>query len=85
MLSNVYIGLLPLGYVLEYGVAYPVVKTSLTVLFQLLYRLEIRGKKQKPPEKKKGRKKLKTRQKLEYELEMIPALEGHDIGQIFMV
>lgn len=53
MLSNVYIGLLPLGYVLEYGVAYPVVKTSLTVLFQLLYRLEIRGKKQKPPEKKK--------------------------------
>ena len=53
MLSNVYIGLLPLGYVLEYGVAYPVVKTSLTVLFQLLYRLEIRGKKQKPQEKKK--------------------------------
>lgn len=64
MLSNVYIGLLPLGYVLEYGVAYPVVKTSLTVLFQLLYRLEIRGKKQKPPEKKKRKEETQNKTKV---------------------
>lgn len=64
MLSNVYIGLLPLGYVLEYGVAYPVVKTSLTVLFQLLYRLEIRGKKQKPPEKKKKKEETQNKTKV---------------------